>query len=237
MLDAAVAAAQQLVVSDVYRAGARQVALALCGGCNAGRQLARTWSGLPPEADAVRLDNDRLVALDDPDYDQALAAIADLIRQPRGWLTLAGGYGTGKTTLIYAALNHLADRGIYGRYTTAPELLDSLRDGLAPGVETAGSRLSRLAAVPVLAVDELDKYSATAFAEEQIFKLFHRRYQQRATHATLLGYNLDGADRVPPFLASRIRDGRFWYVELRGADMRPVLGRLDPWDRGDDDAP
>jgi hypothetical protein len=236
-MDAAEAVRRQLVVAAVYPQGARQVALVLCPGCAAGQALARVWSGLPDEATGVRLDNNRLVLLEDPSYDQALAAVQDLIRTPRGWLTLAGGYGTGKTTLIYAALNHLADRGVYGRYTTAPALLDYLRDGLAPGVETPGSRLRGLAEVPILAVDELDKYSATAFAEEQIFKLFHARYQQRRTHATLIGYNLDGAERIPPFLASRIRDGRFQYIELRGADVRPALGALDPWDRGRDDYP
>lgn len=236
-MDADAAEQQHLVISAIYPQGPRRVALVLCPGCAAGRELARVWSGLPDEATGVRLDNDQLVQLAVAGYAEALAAVQRLIREPVGWLTLAGGYGTGKTTLIYAALNHLAERGIYGRYTTAPTLLDYLRDGLAPGAETPGSRLRALAEAPVLAVDELDKYSATQFAEEQIFKLFQARYQQRRTHATLIGYNLDGAERIPAFLHSRIRDGRFTYIALRGPDVRPSLGAPDPFDRGPDDGP
>lgn len=229
------AQAQHLIISAVYPFPfGPDRALVICPACPAGAARAAIWRGLPPDADGVRLDNGTLAAVGDPDYDQALAAVVDLIADPRGWLTLAGGYGTGKTTLIYACLNHLADRGVYGRYTTAPTLLEHLRDGLAGG-DSPATRLRGLAEAPVLAVDELDKYQATQFAEEQIFKLFHARYQARDTCATLIGYNRDGEERIPPFLRSRIRDGRFTFVALRGADIRPTLSRHDPWDRGPDD--
>jgi DNA replication protein DnaC len=219
-------------VSATYR---DDLVLAICPTCDAGRAWARAWSGLPDEAQGVRLDGKVLRPV--VAQLEAQQAIAHLVADPCGWLTLAGGYGTGKTTLIYAALNHLADQGVYGRYTTAPDLLDYLRDGMVDRGTSPGSRLRGLIEAPALAVDEIDKYHATQFAEEAIFKLFDAPYRARAEHATLIGYNLDGADRVPPFLVSRIRDGRFQYVELRGADLRPTLKRHDPWERGADDGP
>jgi hypothetical protein len=206
--------------------------LAICpAGCAEGHARAWAWSGLPEEARGVRLGGPGLDK-HKPAQQEAIGAIKALLKAPRGWLTLAGGYGTGKTTLLYATLNHLAGAGVYGRYTTAPDLLDWLRDAIGDvRGESPGGRLRQLRDAPVLAVDELDKYNATAFAEEAVLKLFGTRYERRATHITLIGYNLDGAERIPPFLRSRIRDGRFRLVEMPGSDLRPSLS--DPWERGE----
>lgn len=193
----------------------------ICPDCAAGHARFRAWSRLPDEARDVAFD--RLT--DWPEQAEALQATMAFVQEPVGWLTLAGGYGTGKTTLIYAALNHLAAVGSYGAYWTAPDLIEELRSGLRDETGAAHSdRLARIAELPVLAIDELDKYRHTAFAEEGIFRLFQRRYQLRRTHATLIGYNLDGADCIPPFLRSRIGDGRFRLVEMPGVDLRPALG-------------
>lgn len=206
-------------------------ALVLCPGCAAGRTRAQAWKNLPDEAAGVRLATLHAKAHQQP----AIAAIARLLVEPAGWLTLAGDYGTGKTTLIYACLNALGDQGTPGRYTTAPELLDHLRDGMR---DTAGqspsSRLQGLIEAPCLAVDEVDKYQATEFAEQAIFRLFDARYRARASSITLLGYNHEREDRIPPFLASRMRDGRFQRIVMHGTDIRPTLTRpLDAWDRGE----
>lgn len=226
------ALAAQLIIVDRYGSSA----LVVCPDCEAGRRRAAAWSGLPDEARGLSLTTLRAYQ----PQREALEAIAALIREPHGWLTLAGGYGTGKTTLIYAALNHLADVGVYGRYVTAPALIDHLRDAIRDEDGRAHSeRLERLKTVPVLAVDELDKYRPTEYAEEAIFKLFDHRYRERRTLATLIGYNRERGDRIPPFLASRIRDGRFRLVTLDGADLRPAQ-RDDPaaaWATGEEIGP
>lgn len=215
LADLTAATAARLIIVDRYASRA----VVICPDCEVGRARAAAWSGLPNEARGLYLDALRAYR----PQQEALEAIAVLLREPRGWLTLAGGYGTGKTTLIYATLNHLAEQGIYGRYTTAPDLIDHLRDALRDADGRAHSeRLERLKAVPVLAVDELDKYRATEYAEEAIFKLFDHRYRERGSLATLIGYNRERGDRIPPFLLSRIRDGRFRLVQLDGADLRPA---------------
>ena len=78
-------------------------------------------------------------------------------------------------------------------------------------------------------MDELDKVDATPFADKSLFRLFNARYQRHAISGTLLAYNLDREGYLPAFLLSRIADGRFRYVELDGADMRPALGRGETW--------
>jgi hypothetical protein len=87
----------------------------------------------------------------------------------------------------------------------------------------ADAALDRWMDAPVLAVDELDKVDLTDFAEKSLFRLFDARYRSWATHGTLLAYNLDREDRLPAFLLSRMRDGRFQHLELRGSDVRPAL--------------
>lgn len=222
------ATADQLIVLDVFVRGGTSTALVPCV-CAAGRARAETWRGLPLEAEGVRLDNGRVrqIAV----QDEARTAIRAFIAEPRGWLTLAGGYGVGKTMLIYATLNHLADRGIYGRYVMMPELLNELRD--AVGSDLYGERLRRLIQAPILAVDELDKMRDSSFVDDVLHAIFLARYRDRALCGTIIGYNLDGAARIPPFLASRIHDSRFRLVEMGTVDLRPIADRLDPWDRGE----
>ena len=119
-----------------------------------------------------------------------------------------------------AARNSLAGFG---------EMIDKLRN-LVRNSGDPDAYLDRWCAVPLIAIDEIDKYDTTEFAEKSIFRLFNARYQRLATAGTLLAYNLDRESRLPPFLRSRINDGRFHHVRLGGGDVRPAL---DPWDRGE----
>jgi DNA replication protein DnaC len=216
---------RKLIVIERYPIGASERLVVICPDCAVGNERAWKWSGLPDDARDVVLDE--LLFL--PDQNKAFEKIGAFVARPTGWLTLAGGYGVGKTTLMYGALNTLAAQGIYGAYWTAPGLIDHLRAGIRDESGNAHSdRLKRVANLPILVVDELDKYYATAFAEYEIFQLFNTRYQLRRTHGTIIGYNLDGAEAIPPFLRSRINDGRFTVVEMRGADIRPALVNEEP---------
>lgn len=210
---------RQLVVIDRYNPGTPFERLyVFCPDCHAGQRRASGWMRLPNEARGVALDTLRAI----PEQLVAQAAIELFVGKPRRWITIAGNYGVGKTQLIYAALNALQAAGIYGQYWTMPDLLDYLRDAIRDDCQdTASARLARLAALPVLAVDELDKFNATGWAEEQIHRLFNTRHQNRRLVGTLIGYNLDGSEKIPPFLRSRMRDGRYQLIELRGADLRP----------------
>jgi hypothetical protein len=222
------ARAEQLVILDTFGQGDRASGLVPCV-CDAGRAVANAWRGLPDEADGLYFTNGRVKAV--PAQAEAREKTLEFIKQPRGWLTLIGGYGVGKTVLIYAALNHLADRGIYGRYVMMPELLNELRN--AVGTNHYAERLRRLLDAPILAVDELDKVRESEFVDDVMNALFLARYRDRARLGTIIGYNLDGAERIPPFVASRANDGRFKLAVMTGQDLRPIADKLDPWDRGE----
>ena len=232
--DLAQAQANQRVIVDCFEVAGQKRALVPCV-CAAGQARIARWRGLPEEATGVRLRGGRVKQI--TDQAKALAAITDFIKQPRGWVTLAGDYGTGKTTLIYAALNHLADRGIYGRYVMMPDLINDLRAALWQDQQTYTAKLHRISTVPILALDELDKIRDSAFVDDVLYAIFLARYQERQRYGTLIGYNLAGAERIPAFLASRIRDSRFQLIEMTGPDLRPIADRLDPWHRGEGSAP
>jgi DNA replication protein DnaC len=188
-------------------------------------RVVRDWQQLPPDSAGVTFAS----LFDVPDQDQAIAGAERFCVRPYGWLTFGGDYGVGKTALLYACLNALAERRVFGRYITAPELIDRLRNIIRQGGDPDGY-LDRWCAAPLIAVDELDKYDSTEFAEKSIFRLFNARYQRLATAGTLLAYNLDRESRLPAFLRSRMDDGRFQHVRLIGGDVRPAL---EPWDKGE----
>lgn len=224
------ARADGLVILDEYACGDRLLALVPCS-CPAGLERATTWRNLPEEASGVRLRGGRLKQLAEQEI--ALKATRAFIKQPHGWLTFVGGYGTGKTMLIYAALNHLADKGIFGRYVLMPDLLDRLRTVLRRDDDAYAAMLRRVVQAPILAVDELDKVRESEFVDEVLYAIFLARYQERHRTGTIIGYNSDRADHIPPFLRSRMGDSRFQLIEMAGADLRPIADKLDPWDRGE----
>jgi len=197
--------------------------------CAAGRARIAAWQQLPPDAIGVTLES----LFDVPDQDQAIAATEAFCAAPVGWLAFGGNYGVGKTALLYAALNRLSDAGRYGRYITAPDLIDKLRNLIRAGGDP-DRYLDRWCDAPLVAIDELDKYDPTEFADKSMFRLFNARYQRWQTSGTLLAYNLDREDRLPAFLRSRIHDARFRFVRLAGADVRPGLGGGGDWETGDE---
>jgi DNA replication protein DnaC len=200
--------------------------------CPAGMRTVADWQQLPPDSAGVTLET----LFDVPDQDQAVAAVETFCANPIGWLTFGGDYGVGKTALLYATLNRLVERRMFGRYITAPELIDKLRNLIRAGGDP-DAYLDRWCAAPLIAIDELDKYDPTEFAEKSIFRLFNARYQRLATAGTLLAYNLDRESRLPAFLRSRINDGRFQWVRLATSDVRPALGDMDAWETGEGGTP
>lgn len=224
-----VARAEQLIVVSTFELGGRMLATVPCS-CAAGVEITRRWRALPAEAEGITLASLRQVP--HPKWQEAREAVADFVAQPRGWLILAGDYGTGKTRLVYACLGELANVGRYGRYLTMPDLLDQLRDGIKAGLYA--ERLDRVVEAPILALDELDKFRADSdWAVDVLEKLFIRRYREARYTGTILVYNRERADRLPEFLQSRVRDSHFRLIELDGPDLRPLAAELDPWDRGD----
>lgn len=153
----------------------------------------------------------------------------------RGWVTLSGPHGSGKTFLLAAIVNESLRADVEAVYTTAADLLADLRRTYDKDQDTSFSTLfEQLLGVPVLCLDEIEKFSATAWAEEQIFRLIDHRYRAWDQGLTVLATNRDtrsGAaivesTRHPNYWESRIADARFTTINLWGSpDFRPVQRR------------
>jgi len=165
---------------------------------------------------------EKLIITDD-NY-PAVNAIVDAVENRRGMVTLTGGPGTGKSTLLFCAVNALREAHIPSVYTTVTDLFDYLRSAFNPNqppAESFAHRWELLIDVKVLALDELDEFSATPWAEERFQRLIDERWRSLDEKLTLLATNVN-LDRLPQKVASRLRDGRSAIVQMGGRDMRPI---------------
>ena len=163
-----------------------------------------------------------------------IPALEAALDECRGWVTLSGPPGVGKTFLLAAMANEAIGRNVAAVYTTMADLLGDLRDSFHP---TAGAGFSTLfdnvLSADVLCLDEIEKFRPTPWAEEVFFRLVEERYRRWTECLTVLATNRQiGLDRhildetrYPGYLESRIMDGRFvqlaefWQV----SDARPAL--------------
>lgn len=146
------------------------------------------------------------------------------VLEKNGWLTLAGAKGLGKSYLLAAIVNEAVAQNRLAVYITMSELLEHLRRAYKPGAEVDFDGLwETIGRCDVLCVDEADKYSPTAWAEERVQMLVDDRYRDWHGLVTVFATN-DVAD-CPGYLKSRMLDGRFMFVQMQGADVRPELER------------
>lgn len=152
----------------------------------------------------------------------AWEAARSVAGNPRGWLTLWGSYGPGKTHLLAATVNACTQHRIAAIYYTLPDLLDKLRGSY--GVDGFSGLFDKLVAVRVLALDEVDKVRLTDWAIEKVYQLIDARYRELDRLATLFAMNIepDPSEDVMGYLFSRMHDHRNQVVEVGGGDARPV---------------
>ncbi len=152
---------------------------------------------------------------------KAYTAALKFVDKPIGWLTLWGTYGPGKTHLLAAIANRLTAEGKGAIYYTLPDLMDALRDSYK---DDFSGTFHRVANVPVLLIDEVDKISPTAWAMEKEYQLFDARYRGLGQFGTVFAMNtrpeISGDDS--DYIISRMFDRRFDVIEVGGGDMRPV---------------
>ena len=123
---------------------------------------------------------------------------------PEKWLLLTGTYGCGKTHLAAAIANHCLNNGKPVLFLNAPDLLDHLRAGFAPGADgTYGDRFEEIRTAPVLVLDDLGTESPTPWAVEKLYQLLNYRYN--AQLPTVITTNKPLED-IEPRVASRLAD-------------------------------
>ena len=153
--------------------------------------------------------------------------------EPRGWITLVGPTGTGKTHLAAAAAAERLAAGESVFFAVVPDLLDYLRRAYNPdNAETYDDVFDALRAAGLLILDDLGAHSTTPWAEEKLYQLLSYRYLQESP--TLITTNVKWG-HLDPRLESRIWDRGFGQVcELNvrdfrtGTSPRPVAPRSGP---------
>jgi DNA replication protein DnaC len=141
-----------------------------------------------------------------------------------GLLSICGGYGNGKTTLLKAIANAALDRGVEVRYMTMKDVMDYAREAFdsQQAGDTDAGRITRLAKTRLLVIDEMDKARYTEYAREVQTHLFDVRYRCADELGTVVAWNGNRQSLPLPWVVSRL--SQYPMIENNDADMRPLLG-------------
>lgn len=121
---------------------------------------------------------------------------------PAGWLYFVGPVGSGKSSLMAALMNALAERDVVGLYTLAGDMLDYIRAGFdRKAEERADERMARFRECPLLCLDDLGTENVTDWSETALFTILNARQQNN--RLTIITSNLP-LDKISPRIQSRI---------------------------------
>ena len=216
----------------VYALGARAKDVTVpCPVCGADAQ--KGWiarhCGLEPLERTRKLHHWRVPGFENKAWQgqrvMAKDAIIRALEGRTGLWTFWGDFGSGKTLALQIIVNELRELNtVEGYYAPFAGVLEHLRNLYNAKAETS-SYWQRLLDIPVLALDEVTRFKATEWAQQQLFVLVDTRYRRRHSHLTIFATNDDPRQALPPeedigYLFSRMREGVL--VELRG-DVREAV--------------
>lgn len=153
---------------------------------------------------------------------------AKRVIQKKGWLTMWGPYGNGKSYIGAAICNECLRVGLGARHFDMADLLDFLRAGFK---QTDGfeKRFEEVCTVPCLVVDEADVFNATGWAYEKFRQIVQARYRACSSTVTVWILNPEpvvGNTAVSEgldFLFSRMSE--FVILGVDDGDIRPELAK------------
>jgi DNA replication protein DnaC len=155
-----------------------------------------------------------------PGVDRAYEAARKFARDPRGWLTLIGTFGCGKTHLAAAIANEALRAGHPVLFKIVPDLLDHLRAAFSPNSDVEYDELfERVRTAGLLILDDLGTESATPWAREKLYQIINYRYNYRQPTVITTNRRLSEIDER---VRSRMQDAEFCAViEIGAEDYRP----------------
>lgn len=141
-----------------------------------------------------------------------------------GFLTIHGGVGNAKSTVLKAIVNDCVARGMDVRYVTMTDVMAYAREAFSSDMKGDSDlgRIRDLANTQVLVIDEMDKARLSDYAREIQTHLFDARYRNAHALGTVVTWN-GGFDAIDlPWVLSRL--SQYKVVENNDPDMRPLLG-------------
>ena len=188
----------------------------------------------------------RQPGLDDEERESleaAYNAALGFAEEPRGWLTLQGTNGCGKTHLAGAIANKVLAGGGSVLFAVVPDLLDQLKATFGPGQNaTYQDVFDRVRSTELLILDDLGAERSADWAEEKLYQIVNYRTLMRLPTVITTDQGDQALMRTRPRLYSRIADGdagsfiiitaphyRLGRGIRTGGDDRPKGGRRHLW--------
>ena len=155
----------------------------------------------------------------------ALNAALSFAEEPRGWLTLAGPNGCGKTHLAGAIATKALAGGIDVFFAVVPDLLDYLRSAFAPTQsETYHEIFERVRSASLLILDDLGAERSAEWAEEKLYQIVNYRTLMGLATVVTTNQKDEWIKMTRPRIYSRIVDGSFGtFIQIEAPHYR--LGR------------
>ncbi len=150
--------------------------------------------------------NENLLKEDLESLTEAFQVSQAFAENPKGWLSIHGTYGSGKTHLAAAIGNYQAAKGMPPLFVVVPDLLDYLRAAFAPNSGMSlDKRFNEIRTARLLILDDLGTQSATPWAKEKIYQLFNYRYNAELPTVITSSFLPDQLDQR---IYSRLSDRR-----------------------------
>ena len=155
-----------------------------------------------------------------PGVQKAVRISLEYALHPQGWLFLVGPCGCGKTHLAAAIANQCLENGLSVFFTTAPDLLDTLRAALIVP-ERYTKLYTWVREVELLVLDDLGAQQPSAWSNEKLLQLLeYRTILQLPTIITAVPKEFQELDER---LRSRLTDSHLVTTVIfeRVKDFRP----------------
>lgn len=210
---------KRFVVLDVNYGHPQFAKLIPCDLCHGAEQVSLSpWPEVQPPPDLRR--HRSATVSHHSHIAPVLAAVAPLCRPPHGFVTLSGPPGRGKSTVMACAYNEALAARLPALYVSIADLCDRLRRTFDPDSPLAfDAAFEWVQRVPVLCLDEFERFNASGWTLEKVGQLISTRYDYRQERLTCLATNTTIAS-LPDFLQSRINDRECHRFELTGPDLR-----------------
>ena len=127
--------------------------------------------------------------------------------EPRGWLTLQGANGCGKTHLAAAIANRSLADGASVFFAVVPDLLDHLRASFAPGKDVSYDELfEQVRNVDLLVLDDLGAQASTPWAQEKLYQVVNYRHVQGLATVVTTDRSAAEIQEAHPRIVARMAD-------------------------------